>query len=66
MNFNKQKYLYSSIAKAIDPFFGQKIENKPDFTILSIFLQFHQKCKLELKTLKLAKEKKDKNEEKRV
>ena len=45
MNFNKLKYLYSSIAKAIDPFFGQKIENKPDFTILSIFLQFHQKCK---------------------
>ena len=45
MNFNKQKYLYSSIAKATDPFFGQKIENKPDFTILSIFLQFHQKCK---------------------
>ena len=45
MHLKKQKYLYSSIAEAIDPLFGQKIENKPNFSILSIFLQFHQKCK---------------------
>ena len=46
------------LTKALDPFNGKKIEKNSNFSILPIFLYFHQKCKksakLTLKTLKMA------------